>query len=285
MIMDLEVITSSSQRAFRECAKKYEYRYMRGYKTKTTPAYFAFGTAIHASLENWYGNLAHDVVYPSETDQARGNAMMTAYFQHFKKDRENWKVLHTEHEFLLEHNANKLAGKIDMIVEDEVGDVWFVEHKTVSTPPRKEDLQMDPQFLNYSLAMSKMNTKVKGWIYNGLVKPKQKMFKHELLHQYEERIYRAILAEPDEYFVRHMQPITKESVALASALNYEVVTAMGTAKILGLYPRNPHACHGRFGNERCEFYDACRNVTPIELLTTVEKKERMHTELSEGVQL
>lgn len=280
MISPNELITTSSQRAFRECPKKYEYRYIRGYKSKATPSYFAFGTAVHVALENWYGRKGSDVVWPSDADEARGNALLRAYIDEYMLDKSRWVVKETEHQFTLEMQSGPIAGKIDMIVEDGGGDVWFVEHKTCTEAPSRDDLMLDPQFLNYTLAVSQMPINVKGWVYNGLVKPRQKPFKYETMRQYEERIYEVIKANREKYFVRYTEPITRASILLAESLSYEVNTAMSTARLLKLYPRNPYACYGMYGNTKCEFYDACRNIKKIEDLDTVEKSTKTHLELS-----
>lgn len=284
----LPVLTTSSERAYRTCQKLYLYRYKYGYRALARPSYFAFGTAMHSLLEAWYldyRNGLPELEWPSAEDEARGMAMMDAYIRHRgSPELEGWKVLQTEAEFAVKMSEFTLAGKIDMIVRDQAGDVWLVEHKTAASPPNAGKLTMDPQLLNYLLACESLLlendlfSEVKGCIYNVLVKPKLKPRKAESVQDYQSRMYALIVLDPDAYFIRHKVEKHPRLISHARTLNLDIAESMAMSARSGVYPQNPYACHG-YGFT-CEFLDVCQGKHELEQDLGLARVGKEHTELT-----
>lgn len=284
----LPVLTTSSERAFRTCQRLYLYRYKYGYRAKERPHFFTFGTAVHSLLEAWYLGRSQGVAeleWPSDEDEARGLAMMDAYMRHRgSPELEGWTVLQTEAEFAIGMSGFTLAGKIDMIVRDQGGDTWLVEHKTASSAPNASKLTMDPQLLNYLLACesllleNNLFSDVKGCIYNVLIKPKIKPRKGESLDDYQSRVFALIVLDPDAYFIRHKVETHPRLISHARTLNLDIAESMAMSARAGVYPQNPYACHG-YGYT-CEFLDVCQGKHEIQQDLGLERVDKEHTELN-----
>jgi hypothetical protein len=124
-----EVLTQSSIRCFRSCARKYQFRYVMGLKTLKKPEPLRAGSSIHAALNEWMrtnGDLKAALSKLDADDlykNARERAMIIGY--HVRWDRPP-KVVAVEKEWSSDlvnpetgaaSKTFKLAGKADMIVE------------------------------------------------------------------------------------------------------------------------------------------------------------------------
>lgn len=163
------LLTASRMRAYRECPKKHEYLYVKGYRPAAKEEALAFGTLWHDAMERFYlwfkdpfntANIAlpysaahtaaftyldHRLVGPSRIEPftaSRLRAMLLHYVNslHASKFFERYKVVSVEHEFLQPLiNPDTLrrsetwvsAGKIDVLLQDKATARYVVmEHKT-----------------------------------------------------------------------------------------------------------------------------------------------------------
>jgi hypothetical protein len=193
------LLTYSSLAAFKNCRRRYHFRYVEGLEQKERPVYFDFGTAIHLGLAGHYKGVSNGIVLDEvdrhflesawdEEDQERlakwmdarrlAASMLRGYFERYKV--EPFKVLDVEREFVLPiidvrgeaFESIKLAGKVDAIVE-EGGGLWVMEHKTASKIDENylAGLTLDQQSMIYLEAMERVYGKsFRGVIYNVLLK-------------------------------------------------------------------------------------------------------------------
>lgn len=127
----LPVLTSSSTRTFRACARRYLYAYEQCVRPKVKAAALHFGTRIHLGLETWL-TTGHDVDAalaamlngkPYDFDAAKAEAMLRGYDARW--GAEPLEVVAVETEFVTELRNPETgaasrtfarAGKIDALV-------------------------------------------------------------------------------------------------------------------------------------------------------------------------
>lgn len=129
----LPLITSSSARAYRSCARKYLYSYELGIRARETVGPRWFGKLIHSGLEAWLrGGMDLDAALAAMRvgeythDSAKAEAMIRGY--HARWSDEPLHVIEVEKEFVTELRNPETgaasrtfarAGKIDAIVGKE----------------------------------------------------------------------------------------------------------------------------------------------------------------------
>jgi hypothetical protein len=126
----LPMLTSSSARTYRACARRYKFAYEMGVKARSSKGTRSFGKMIHTALEAWMlggGDLdaamATLCALPLDHDVAKAQAMIAGY--HARWSEEPLEVIAVEKEFQAalvnpETGAKSrtftLAGKLDAIV-------------------------------------------------------------------------------------------------------------------------------------------------------------------------
>ena len=194
MIMDPRVDTpfkfsSSEIKSFQRCPKQHEYKYIQRLVSKKPQRPLTIGNWVHAALETHYkdgdwriGYQQWLAIYDKYFDEEKAaldkrgklpdlvKRIIKGYLYYYKND--GWKVLYTEWEFEFPMTFNGLIflvkGRVDLIVEDEDGDIWVVDHKTASNIPDPTSFHaMDPQLMLYPVAVKKLlGLKVRGIVYN-----------------------------------------------------------------------------------------------------------------------
>jgi hypothetical protein len=192
------ILTHSSIAAFKQCRRRYQYRYVDGLELKDRPAYFDFGSAIHTGLaEHYRGAKPEDAVLaiekyfadnPPAADDAERMAswmeslgLAVSIFRNYvaRYPQESFKVVEIEKPFELPivdvrgqtFDGLKLAGKVDGVVEEN--GLWVLEHKTASVIDSRyqRKLTLDAQSMLYLEAMERLYGKrFNGVIYNVLAK-------------------------------------------------------------------------------------------------------------------
>lgn len=322
------ILTYSSIAAFKSCRRKYQYRYVDGIEQKDRPVYYDFGTAIHLALASHYrGAGAETVIAEVEkyfADNAPGQdeserlqkwiearemvlAMYRNYTGHYPK--ESFKVLEIEMPFEISMGGeNKLAGKIDMIVEEN--GLWVEETKSAKSIDvnYKKKLTLDPQSLLYLMAAEKKFGKpFNGVLYNVLAKSipcKPAILKSGKLSQdkgkntspelYREAIKENGLNEPDyaeflayleanrrEYFYREYLTFTKEDRAEWQVEQYQILSDIQRATDEGTFYKNTQQCVG-FGT--CPYFDICCAPDKQFVIENSYEKKAVHSELEQEVE-
>jgi hypothetical protein len=193
------------------------------------------------------------------------------------------------------------AGKIDVIVQDDAGKVWTVEHKTSSEDisPGSDyfaRLAIDGQISHYHYGARSLGFEPAGCIYDVLGKPrhqplaatphdKRQYKKDGTLYAsqraededpeaFRARLREALIADPDAY-VRRAQVVRLEAdMADAAFDDWQTARAIREAELAGRFPRNPDACT-RYGS-RCSFWGVCTRTMALDELPQVTP----HQELS-----
>jgi len=155
----------------------------------TAPA-LALGTAIHAALEQYYGQFtgghtldavtpmeclrAYFLTYKAENagelpledgDMLKGFAMLRQYTGNygifFENDPDIAAVYSTEQEFIVSVPGTKhyLVGTIDGIFRRKSAreEYWLIDHKTYTSAPRTNNLVLNQQFLGYTWAAQRLS--------------------------------------------------------------------------------------------------------------------------------
>lgn len=209
-----EISTYSSWKTFRNCRKKFWWRYVQDLVPIERDNNLVFGQLVHLALKTWHEtrslDRALDAVDGGTPDRATdpqqrrnrlvATAMITAYARIWRD--EPFEVVALEKRFQgpirnpetgAESRTFFLAGRVDGIVRQD-GDLWIPEHKTTSVLDSGylEKLWTDFQIILYRKYVQEMlGVHVAGVIYNILVKPQ--------IRQYEPGKVRQV-AETDEEF-------------------------------------------------------------------------------------
>ncbi len=175
------ISTHSMLKSFRHCPREAYYKYYLRLKPRTQSKPLTQGTWMHKLLETHYKGGewrdAHRALTAQfselfdEEKEALGDLprecarMMRAYLWHYKNDV--WKVL--EVEFILEvdlPDGTIYRGKIDLLVEDQWGDLWIVDHKFNQRLPDNTFRILDSQSALYVWAALRSGIPVKGHQWN-----------------------------------------------------------------------------------------------------------------------
>lgn len=196
---------------FRNCRKKYEWRYIHKLVPLERPQALAFGALIHECLELWHGGasaphvLSHidasltDLSDPAvKSDWHLARAMMAGYIKRYPS--EDFSVVYLERVFdgpIINPATNAasrtftLSGKADGIVRDKAtGQYFLLEHKTAAQVDASyiERLWCDFQIQLYCWYVeNSLNIRISGVIYNILGKSKLRQRQGETEEEFEIR--------------------------------------------------------------------------------------------------
>ena len=208
MPVRLPLLTASSAKTFRRCAREYRNRYELGrVRRRTTAGPQAFGTLVHAGLEAWWraiGLIDLDAVLDAVLSAMRDNAAMTGveipaldllraeellrgyHARWAEKTQLDYEVLVVERSFLAPlvnpdtdaaSRTFQRAGKLDVVVREcSTERVLVVEHKTSSEPLDAGDdywrqLALDSQVSTYLEGAAALGVKPSACLYDVLGKP------------------------------------------------------------------------------------------------------------------
>jgi len=214
---DMDTLTYSGIKTFRNCRRMYDLRYNRCLVPIEEDETKRLGSVFHKCMEMWYGR---DIGVPAEQvidgiqdyidrsypdrlvdDVQRKNwhlavAMFRAYIG--KYPSENFKVVAVEKEFRCpivnpdtscSSRTFMMAGKVDAIILID-GQYYILEHKTAAniTGDYIERLPMDFQITLYSDYIGQeMNLKIAGILYNVVGKALLKQGRGETEAEFQER--------------------------------------------------------------------------------------------------
>lgn len=199
-------VRTSERSSFKRCPQQWYWGYVEKIEPITTVVGAReFGTGIHLCMERFYqpGLLRGTPLletweeWCAEQDKASvsvfdeegekqwvelkelGRTMLTEYMRVTKGDP-MWNVIAAELHFQIEVNGKAInVGTIDLVIRDENGDIWIVDHKTCARFPNFDWLDLDDQNGTYSAVATQIlrdqeligpNEKVRGFLYNFLRK-------------------------------------------------------------------------------------------------------------------
>lgn len=174
---------------FLRCPKRYDYAWVQGLEAKQRNEKLTIGSAIHKFLELWYADhraldamdAMREYIIADSTalDETQVQDMLmlctgiaTNYVQHYGIEP-NWTVIATEKSFS-EYLGDCISytGTIDMLVQDEDGKYWIVDHKTTTNLDiYDKNSDMDRQISRYWWAIERnLDIDIEGFIYNIILK-------------------------------------------------------------------------------------------------------------------
>lgn len=194
------LLTHSEMACFRDCQRRWAYRYMMRRVARRVAHALWFGTSIHLCLETYWNcrkasratkgdathlqaGLAAIPKDASEYDAVRMHVMLSAYAAMWNPVPGT--VLHTELPFNLPlldpdsgepHPVFRRAGKIDLVLGYGRNGAVLVEHKTTASDASegsdyRRRLTIDEQLSHYTAALDAMNLPVVKIVYDVLLKP------------------------------------------------------------------------------------------------------------------
>lgn len=220
---EFQVLTYTALQAFRNCRKKFDYRYNQQLVPIEREDVLHVGSIWHQALEIWYKrnplyllnpdetimevHTMIDEAFPDKTDEkSKANwhllrAMFNSYVEKYPK--EDFEVLFVEEEFGTNlryfRPAGKkkellsrlfgVAGKVDAIVQQD-NQFFIMEHKTASalTGDYLDKLPMDMQIHIYARFVERcFDIPISGIIYNIAVKARLQQRKGESGDEYQAR--------------------------------------------------------------------------------------------------
>jgi len=279
------IITNSSSTCFRDCPRKYLYRYERGLKPvnrRESPALLV-GTAVHSALDILH---TYEGAFPvalmredyglTDNDLVIVSAMLTSYGQRMEIPKG---VCETEfNEYLINpvtgrtSRSFRYCGKVDMI---SGSDLW--EHKTASqiTGSYLDKLWTDSQIIGYVWAM-RGKQHIGRVVYNVLQKPRLRRKDTEAIETYAKRVAKWYLEK--NRFHRERIIVGGQMVATWQYDLWAVTQEILRARKVG-FRRNTARCFD--WGRACAYLPVCQAVNPEMVLEIEYEETERHPELSE----
>lgn len=274
----------SSLRTWRDCKRKYHYRYeqqiepVAGGLSKS----LVFGTLVHAEMENYSGLAKEDAhvrerdkllaQYPMEMEEvefqsALARRVMAVWFAWWNRpstqvdssvlSQLQWVDCETEWSFPVQAGMEHV-GKRDGYVRTMYNEPLLYELKTVSDGGEayKYRLWMDDQIMANTIALRHEGKPVDGVLYDLVHKHKLRLKKDESPQAFLERIVKDYEDHPGEYFERI---VVTEHMAHLGEYVAEVGYEMGSIMKSGPRPRTYGACM-KF-NSMCQYFELCSEAS------------------------
>ena len=296
------------------------FRYELGYVSIERAHSLRFGSAVHVGLEKlwtngWDAESAITAALQSTSDPfdaARIEIALLGYHTRWKD--EPLELVCAEKEFrntLVNPDTGapsktwEQAGKLDVLVRDQLSLIWIMEHKTssedVSTGSQYwEKLRLDSQVSNYFVGARSLGYEPAGVIYDVLKKPSIRPAKatpiesrkytkagalyanqrdtDETPEEFRARLLEDVAAKPAEYYSRG-EVARLESEEFESARdNWHWAKLIRESQLSNRWPRNPEACE-RY-HRMCEFWPVCTKTASIDDPTRFSI-EKTHQELEQ----
>jgi len=186
----MQLLTNSRRRCFNQCAKKYYYTYILGYKPVKTADALRFGSLFHGALEMyWLMDLEPALYWLEQQAESDYNVyekelakqLLIGYYNHWYEEDGNEDAI-PELEFraplinpatMGESRTFQLAGKIDVVRPKRK---QLVEHKTTSDDISPEStywlkLTIDGQISGYYTGCEALGYEVDECLYDVIRKP------------------------------------------------------------------------------------------------------------------
>jgi hypothetical protein len=325
----LPLLTASRLAAYRRCPREEKLRYQDGLQTPQTEE-LRFGTLMHLALEAWWKSdpaerlaAALKRVEGEAADafeQVRLDCLIIGYDARWGHLR--FTVVSVEHEFrtpLINPDTGQpsktwqLGGKMDVVVLDENGRRYVIEHKTASgdISPGSDymaRLRMDGQVSMYLHAeaeavgmlydvirkvalepyqatpiearkytQAKIDKKTGAVVEPSRLYANQREFP-ETPDEYRERVFAHVAERPEEYYQRATVVRLAEEMLEFDRELWQYGATMRDAARMGVAPRNPDACR-RYGS-MCSFWPLCTRMVDQ---SAYAKSDNLHPELSKEI--
>jgi len=274
----IRFMSASKIRCFKECRRKYYFRYIESIEPITKALPLALGKAVHTGLEILDGGgtmeqaeAAINLQYEDWPEEDTGMipvhalAIVAGYHEYVKPD---WKIIDLESRFEVScGKGRRLIGYFDGIIERN-GHTYILERKTARTVDEKylHNLLWDEQASIYAYAASELGLNIKGILYDIIQKASIRQKQNETEEEFIERL-REWYKAPSRY-TRHLVTRNRNQIeSLADDIRDVALDITVTEREQRWY-RNPAACQ-IYG---CAFRSICLEDTP-EARTEFQTKE------------
>lgn len=177
----------TDRRLFKQCRRKYKYDKLDRLELSSIHegnANLWFGTGIHYALEYFYTNrnpwkgwedFCSNYAEVDENLDKLARNIIDRYFKKYAQTDLKWKILGVEQELsfdivLPSGVIVRLVMRMDLMIENEMGEVYIVDHKTFTQEPDTRALLVDDQMTGYFWGAVQKGYNITGVIYNAIRK-------------------------------------------------------------------------------------------------------------------
>ncbi|MCJ7483483.1 MAG: PD-(D/E)XK nuclease family protein [Thermodesulfovibrionales bacterium] len=294
------ILTNSAINAFKSCARKYYWRYVREIEAMERPEALLLGTAIHGFLEAHYRQLP----YTPPIDLApKSQAIL-------KGVREYYPILYLDDCDLFEPVAVEkiisgeilnpetgrpareysYGGKVDGLVVlkkdvegSKAGDLLLLEHKTTTKVDENyfDRLQLDSQLRLYVFFLAReLGAPIAGCLFNVILKPRLRPRKNESEEEYGHRL-RLEMNWPEMYQRRFLRFSDQRLMEIQKEL-WDAKTLIAKARKENVFTMNSASCFD--WHRRCDYFDLCASQDPEAAIkeSGLFQHQEAHVELVTG---
>lgn len=310
----METLTNSSLKTFRECPRKYSFKYEQRYESTMKSEALYFGTVWHAGLEAWGKSRDLDEAIEAINDalfdktaydeylESKVIALIEGYHERYKD--EPYAIIAREKPFVApvlnpetarESKLFQQEGIIDALLSDRKGRIFLKESKTTSDDISPESdywrrLLMDSQVSTYYLGAEANGFQIDGCLYDVVKKPtiRPKQVGKEIdpvdpkrietPQEFYERLRADIAERPDFYYARKEIPRSRFDLEEHLFDVWHTGQSIQTYRKVNKWPRNTSSCMTI--TSKCEFFEVCSGQCALEDTTLFRKKEKVHSELA-----
>lgn len=295
------IITHSALECFKTCRRKFMHRYLKCIVPKQKSSSLEFGTAMHTALEKYFNNIKDaqmtqfgnsskenyinticsdiDGFGLNKVDTAKLKGLIIGYItKYLDEDFEHFTVEQPEKEFKVNTLCKQatFVGKIDVLVQDEFGKYYIIEHKTASIVDDAYIMQkeIDSQTMSYAVCIQELlGIKISGVVHDIIIKQKIKQKKSESEDEFCQRLiddvssdnFERIVVNLDEEKLKEFkEELIQSCVDLCNCNNYYKCTGN---------------CLGRYG--ACEYMPLCIKGEDDNEVKELFEYSRAHSEISE----
>lgn len=180
--------SNSSIRTYVRCKKQYHYKYIQGLEPRRPEGKLKFGSDFHWLMANLYNGGDWKAEYEKLVKRFKRLSLedreyygldycesikdlLTAYIFHWRREEENWEILHVEEKFRVTNPSGDILTFIpDMVIRDlQDNTIWVVDHKTVKSMPDADMRMGDMQSTIYPWALENsgmFDEPITGFIFN-----------------------------------------------------------------------------------------------------------------------
>ncbi|MFH2108551.1 MAG: PD-(D/E)XK nuclease family protein [Chrysiogenia bacterium] len=294
------ILTNSAINAFKSCARKYYWRYVREIEARERPEALLLGTAVHEFLENHYRQLPYS---PNDNLSFKSQAILKGVKEYYPTryfdDCDLFEPLAIEKVIqgeILNPETGRPAreyaygGRVDGLVimkRDaegfKAGDLLLLEHKSASKVDDAyfERLQLDSQLLLYSLYLGReLGTLISGCLFNVIRKPSIRQRKNESEEEYGNRL-RQEMNWPEMYRRRFLRFSDQRLHEIQKEL-WDAKNIVSKARQAGVYTMNSNACFDY--HRKCDYWALCSSQDPEMIIkeSGLFQDQEAHVELVAG---
>lgn len=281
---------------FKQCQKKYHWRYMEQLKPIKKPEALQLGSTLHSAFDSYYkgasdAQVTKDIIAHMDNQIAEAqlpdqeNLIVQKYtllgmWQNFPyKDLSQFSRIESEKEMRIPIADDvEIVCKIDRLVEVKKTKVcWIGELKSTGLPFQQfqNRIATSSQASTYVWMARKFGLDVSGLMFDFIKKPLLRKGSNETCVDYGIRIANDYKQRQDSYYGRHYEYRSDEHIKLFEEDLYMVVSDMVRARRDKCFYRNPDACW--FYNSECPYKKICfskeKDPLTLELYYQQIKKE------------